>query len=87
MCKTTMIEEFGFTNSELSQIEKFWGEQGGKTAKEILDDLIKNKELKNKQKIIISYFVGNCAAHQSQKYSIKNSPTRDIETDVPYFGG
>jgi len=87
ICKTTMMEGFGFTDSELSQIEKFWIEQEGKTAKEILDNLIKNKRLRSKQKILISYFVGNCAAHQSQKISIKNSPIRDIEIDTPYFGG
>lgn len=47
----------------------------------------KNKRLRSKQKILISYFVGNYAAHQSQKFSIKNSPIRDIEIDTPYFGG
>jgi len=86
MCKVTMMEVFGFTDSELSQIEKFWSEQEGKTAKEILDNLIKNKKLRSKQKILISYFVGNYAAYQSQKISVKNSPTRDIEIDIPYFG-
>ena len=80
-CKITMIEGFGFTNSELFQIESFIDRQGGKTAKEILDDLIKNKALNNKQKIIISYVVGNSVGHEAEK-----GPTKHMEIDLSYIG-
>lgn len=80
MSKVTMIEGFGFTNSELFQIESFIDRQGGKTAKEILDDLIKNKKLNGKQKIVISYVVGNSVGHEAEKCPIKHT-----EIDVSYI--
>lgn len=82
ICKTAMVEGFGFTDSELSQIENFINKQDLKTAKEILDDLIKDKRLDNRQKIIISYIIGNSVAHESERHSAKG-----IEIDIPYFGG
>ena len=75
-----MIEGFGFTNSELFQIENFIDEQGGKTAKEILGGLIKNKRLNNKQKIVISYVVGNAVGYEAEK-----GPTRNAEIDISYI--
>lgn len=80
ICKITMIEGFEFTNSELFQIESFIDRQGGKTAKEILDDLIKNKTLNSKQKIVISYVVGNSVGHEAEK-----GPANSAEIDTSYI--
>jgi len=60
-CKTSMAEQFGFKSSELVQIENFVNQQNQKTAKEILDSLLQDKKLDNKQKIVIAYVVGNSA--------------------------
>ena len=79
-CKITMIEGFGFTNSELFQIERFIDGQEGNTAKEILHNLIKNKKLNGKQKIVISYVVGNSVGHEAEKV-----PTKHMEIDVSYI--
>lgn len=86
LCKDTMIKEFGFVNSELLQIENFMNKQNNKTAKDILYSLIEDKKLNDKQKIVISYIVGNSVGH------ISGGPTptirkTDISSDMPYFGG
>lgn len=82
--KHEMVKGFGFTDSELSQIENFINEQGGKTAKETLDDLIKSKKLNSKQKILISYVIGNYVAHYADDQS---GHMNDMEFNpVPFAG-
>lgn len=73
-CKKSMTEQFGFKGSELLQIENFMNQQNQKTAKEILDVLIQEQILSNKQKIVIAYVVGNSAREAAvQEESIKKS--------------
>ena len=100
LCKMSMTEEFGFKKVELSQIENFMNEQNQKTAKEILDILIKDKKLNNKQKIVVAYVIGNSAresAINEDQKGIKDDQkgiTKDIESiyinasgRVPPIGG
>lgn len=81
-CKEQMINEFGFKNSELLQIENFMNGQNGKTAKEILYAVIKDKKLDSKQKIIISYVVGTSAeaAREKEKDIV-------IDSNMPIYAG
>ena len=81
-CKKQMTNEFGFTNSELLSIEEFMNGNNCKTAKEILDALIKSKTLNCKQKIIVSYVVGTSAeaARDKEKDII-------IESNISTFAG
>lgn len=88
-CKTTMIEEFGFNNSELIAIEDFMNNSNNMTARDILYSLIENSKLNIKQKIIISYIVGNSAAHTSDilpKPVLKDIDI-DIHSNMPHYGG
>lgn len=93
MCKETMTKEFGFKKSELVNIEDFMNQQNQKTAKEILDAIIKDKKLSIKQKIILSYVVGNsareAAIQESQKGIKKDIDNIYINTSsgVPPIGG
>jgi len=86
-CKESITKGFGFDNSELVQIEDFINSQRGKTAKEILDNIIRNKKLNSKQKVIISYLIGNSAAHVSRDIPDVKIIQLDIHSDIPYFFG
>lgn len=84
LCKETMIKEFGFTDPELIQIENFMNKHNNRTARDILDYLIKDKELNDRQKIIISYVVGNSVGQTLQEDPIM----KKVEIPkVPNFGG
>lgn len=82
ICKKQMINEFGFTNSELLSIEEFMNDNNHEMARDILDTLIKSKTLNCKQKIIVSYIVGTSAeaARDKEKDII-------IEPDMSKFAG
>lgn len=83
-CKKSMTEQFGFKGSELVQIENFMNQQNQKTAKDILDSLMQDKILSNKQKIVIAYVVGNSAREVAiQEESIK----KDIDNIYINAGG
>lgn len=83
-CKETMIKEFGFTNSELIQIENFMNMHNNKTARDILHYIMEEKGLDDKQKIVISYVIGNYVGKALQEDPMMEK----IEMHrVPNFGG
>lgn len=85
LCKMTMTREFGFSKSELLSIENFMNKQNQKTAKDILDALIKDKKLSSKQKIVISYVIGNSAKEAAMKE--EQQIVINIPDKVPPIGG
>ena len=94
LCKMSMTEQFGFKNSELTQIENFMNNQNQKTAKDMLDALMQNKKLNIKQKIVIAYVVGNSAREAAIQEEQQKSIKKDIESiyinasgNVPPIGG
>jgi len=94
LCKMSMTEQFGFKNSEIVQIENFMNNQNQKTAKEILDTLMQDKKLNNKQKIIVAYVVGNSAREAAIQEGLQKGTNKDIESiynnmsgGVPPIGG
>lgn len=94
LCKELLIEAFGFTNLELLDVENFMNNQNQKTAKDILDDLIKDKKLSNKQKIVVAYVVGNSAREAAIQEELQKGIKKDIESiyinmsgGVPPIGG
>lgn len=86
-CKTSMAEQFGFKGSELVQIESFMNQQNQKTAKEILDSLVHDNELSNKQKIVIAYVVGNSARESAIQEELQKGLRIDTSGGVPPIGG
>ena len=93
-CKTSMAEQFDFKSYELVQIENFMNQQNQKTAKDILDSLIQDKKLSNKQKIVIAYVVGNSAREAAIQEDQQKGIKKDIEniymnmsSGVPPIGG
>lgn len=87
LCKETMVREFGFTNSELLAIEYFMNSHAGMTAKEILDSLIKDKKLNDKQKVLISYVVGTSVEAEKRKKNTNGLDDIGMTSGVPNFGG
>ena len=86
-CKTSMAEQFGFKSSELVQIETFMNQQNQKTAKGILDSLMQDKKLSNKQKIVIAYVVGNSAREAAIQEDQQKGIIIDMSRGVPPIGG
>lgn len=86
-CKISMTEQFGFKGSELVQIENFMNRQNQKTAKEILDSLMQDKQLDNKQKIVIAYVVGNSARDTSRREDLQKGIRIDVPGSVSPVGG
>jgi hypothetical protein len=87
LCKMSMAEQFGFKNSELVQIENFMNNQNQKTAKEILDNLLQDKKLTNKQKIVVAYVVGNSARETAVQEELQKGIRIDMSGGVPPIGG
>ena len=85
--KETMTKEFGFKKSELANIEDFMNQQSRKTAKEILDAIIKDKKLTIKQKIVLSYVVGNSAREAAIQEELQKGIRIDTTSGVPPIGG
>lgn len=90
-CKTSMAEQFGFKSYELVQIESFMNQQNQKTAKDILDSLMQDKKLSNKQKIVIAYAVGNsareAAIQEDQQKKDIDGIYINMSSGVPPIGG
>lgn len=87
LCKELLIEEFGFTNIELLDVENFMNEQNQKTAKGILDSLMQDKKLSDKQKIVIAYVVGNSAREAAIQEDQQKGIIIDMSRGVPPIGG
>ena len=93
MCKETMTNEFGFKKSELVGLENFMNQQSQKTAKEILCAIIEDKKLSIKQKIVLSYVVGNSAREAAIQEESQKGIKKDIgiyintSSGVPPIGG
>ena len=94
LCKMSMTEQFGFKNFELVQIENFMNNQNQKSAKEILDTLMQDKKLNNKQKIVVAYIVGNSAREAAIQEESHKGIKKGIESiyinasgGVPPIGG
>ena len=94
LCKMTMVEQFSFNDSELTQIENFMNDHNQKTAKDMLDILTQDKKLNIKQKIIIAYVIGNSARNAAIQEEQQKGINKDIDSifnnasgGVPPIGG
>ncbi len=71
-CKKSLKKQFDFSVPELDQIEKFISKNMGQTAKEILENLMEDDNLTDRQKVLASYILGTSVGAESA--------TKDIET-------
>lgn len=57
-CKRSLKRQFDCSISELNQMEKFMADNLGKPVSDILSILIKDVDLNDRQKVIVSYTLG-----------------------------
>jgi hypothetical protein len=57
-CKKSLKKQFDCSSSELSEMEKFMADNLGKPVTDILNILIKDVDLNDRQKVIVSYTIG-----------------------------
>lgn len=57
-CKKSLKRQFDCSSSELNQMEKFMTDNLGKPVSDILSILIKDVNLNDRQKVIVSYTLG-----------------------------
>lgn len=83
VCKKSLKNQFDFSAMELDQIENFIYNNMGKTAKEILETLLRDDNLSDKQKVMTSYTLGASVGFESaMKDKIESrdiSPMVDIQ--------
>ena len=70
-CKKSLKKQFDFSVPELDQIEKFISKNMGQTAKEILENLMEDDNLTDRQKVLASYILGTSVGAESA--------TKDVE--------
>ena len=85
--KTSLAEQFGFKNIELTQIENFMNNNNQKTAKDMLDALVEDRKLSMKQKIVVAYVVGNSARDAAMQEDVQKGLRIDMSGNVPPIGG
>ena len=69
VCKKTLKRQFGFSIVELDQIEKFMSDNIGSTAREIIDTLMRDEYLNDRQKVMISYTIGASVGAENKMQS------------------
>ncbi len=57
-CRKSLRRQFDFSMPELDQMEEFMLENMDKTTKEVLDILMDDDHLNDRQKVIVSYTLG-----------------------------
>lgn len=57
-CRKGLKKQFNFSDQELDHMESFISGNMGKTTREILDAIMKDDSISNKQKVLISYTIG-----------------------------
>jgi hypothetical protein len=72
-CKRSLKRQFDFSMSELDQMETFTDDNLHKPAVDILDILMKNDDLNDKQKVIISYTLGTAVGAEGVMQDLEES--------------
>ena len=57
-CRSSLKRQFGFSVVELDQIEKFISDNIRGTTKEVIEKLMNDECLSDRQKVMISYTIG-----------------------------
>ncbi len=78
-CRKSLKRQFDFSRSELDQMEKFISDNMDKTAKEILDMLMEDASLNDKQKVIVSYTLGASIGSEDTLQNMKKNTIQNVE--------
>jgi len=78
-CKKSLKRQFDFSVSELDQIENFIYNNMGKTAKEILEILMEDEILSDRQKVMVSYTLGASVGAESAIQDLEKIHAKKVE--------
>ncbi len=78
-CRKSLKRRFDFSKSELDQMEKFISDNMDKTAKEILNMLMEDTNLNDKQKVIVSYTLGASIGSEDTLQNMKKNTIQNVE--------
>lgn len=71
-CKKSLKRQFEFSLLELEQMEKFISRNTEKTAKDLLETLMKDNNLNDRQKVIVSYTIGASVGAEDAKQELED---------------
>ncbi len=71
-CRKDLEEQFNFSEKELDHMESFISSNMGKTTREILDTIMKDDSLNNKQRVLISYTIGVSIGEDNMDQELKD---------------
>lgn len=72
-CKKSLKRQFDFSMLELDQMETFTADNLNKPTADILDILMKNDDLSDRQKVIISYTLGTAVGAEGVMQDLEES--------------
>ena len=79
-CKESLKRQFDFSMLELEQMEKFMSINMKKTAKDLLETLMKDDSLNDRQKVIVSYTIGASVGAEDAKKELEDFQNMKIES-------
>lgn len=71
-CKESLKKQFEFSMLELEQMERFMSRNMKKTAKDLLETLMKDDSLNDRQKVIVSYTIGASVGAEDIMQELEN---------------
>jgi hypothetical protein len=77
-CKKGLKHQFDFSKSELDQIESFISNNMGKRAREILETLMEDNSLNDRQKVMVSYTLGASVGAESAIQDLEKINTQKV---------
>jgi hypothetical protein len=81
-CRRSLKRQFDFSVSELDQMEKFIASNINKTAVDILDTLMKNADLNDRQKVMVSYTLGASVGAEGIMQELEESQMAKVDPTI-----
>jgi hypothetical protein len=81
-CKKSLKRQFDFSVLELDQMEKFMASNMNKTTTDVLNILMKNVDLDDRQKVIVSYTLGAAVGAECAMQDLEKSQMVKIDPMV-----
>ena len=81
-CKENLKSQFDFSMLELEQMEKFMSKNMKKTAKDLLETIMKDNSLNDRQKVIVSYTIGVSVGAEDERQELENFQNMKTESTI-----
>lgn len=78
-CRKSLKNQFDFSVPELNEIESFISNNIDKTAIEIIENLMKDSNLNDRQKVMISYTLGSSVGAESVIQDLEKISAKKVD--------